>query len=562
MATITRYINTASTPGGDGTTNATSGANRAYASMSEWEAAEQTDLVTDGDTHVVYCTGSTVDNTAVLIDGWTTGASNDISIIGDTLTLPYWDTSKYRIELGSTSSYPFRCNESFVNFKYLQVGQSTNVSGVAGFVLAGASGAFLVEYCIAYSEGDSSAAFAFGSEWNTVGGTTIKVKNSLFYHKDSTPGYQCNSVYMHGSSSTLWHVHNVTAYGGTAGFEEALGGWTNRVTLKNCLAANATTCFVDDGGLTSATDYNAADDATTTGSNSRDSQTFTFNDTSTWKLDITSGDAGALDYGVDLGSDSDLAVTDDIIGTSRAQGSAFDIGHFEVVTGGVNYERTLSSSIDTQDQQQAYELKVRQLLDQLNIQDPIIVEKLLYRLLSSNVDLTDVIVRTIVEGFVAERTLSSSISVNDLVLSYELKYRLLVSNTDIVDLITRTITSGAIVVERTLQSNLEVVDKELIEKQVSRYVLSTVSIVDAILQDKLLYRLLSDNPDVVDSIIRTLEQAPQDYVRTLVDNIDLQDEISRELFGLLRGFVVTALTTQPIIVDTKKRYNILVDTKE
>ena len=33
MATITRYVNTASTPGGDGTTNATSGANRAYASL-------------------------------------------------------------------------------------------------------------------------------------------------------------------------------------------------------------------------------------------------------------------------------------------------------------------------------------------------------------------------------------------------------------------------------------------------------------------------------------------------------------------------------------------------
>ena len=40
----TRYINTASTAGGDGTTNATSGANRAYASFAEWEAARQASL--------------------------------------------------------------------------------------------------------------------------------------------------------------------------------------------------------------------------------------------------------------------------------------------------------------------------------------------------------------------------------------------------------------------------------------------------------------------------------------------------------------------------------------
>ena len=58
MAVITRYVNTASA-GGDGTTNAESGATAAYASLNAWEAAEATDLVTAGDSHIVYCsTGS------------------------------------------------------------------------------------------------------------------------------------------------------------------------------------------------------------------------------------------------------------------------------------------------------------------------------------------------------------------------------------------------------------------------------------------------------------------------------------------------------------------------
>lgn len=81
MAVVTRYVNTASTAGGDGTTNNTTGATRAYASLSEWESNEQTDLVTDGDSHVCLVDGSGgEDTTSTLIAGWTTGASNDITI--------------------------------------------------------------------------------------------------------------------------------------------------------------------------------------------------------------------------------------------------------------------------------------------------------------------------------------------------------------------------------------------------------------------------------------------------------------------------------------------------
>ena len=84
MAEVERFINTASTAGGDGTTNNTSGGDRAYASFTEWESDEQTDLVSDGDTHQVFCSGGNDNHTSTrFISGWTTGASNFVTMSGN-----------------------------------------------------------------------------------------------------------------------------------------------------------------------------------------------------------------------------------------------------------------------------------------------------------------------------------------------------------------------------------------------------------------------------------------------------------------------------------------------
>jgi len=84
MAEVKRYVNRAADSGGDGTTNGLTGVNCAYQTLNLWEAAEQTDLVADGDTHVVECTGtvSTQDTALCSLDGWITGPSNDITVDG------------------------------------------------------------------------------------------------------------------------------------------------------------------------------------------------------------------------------------------------------------------------------------------------------------------------------------------------------------------------------------------------------------------------------------------------------------------------------------------------
>ena len=106
MAEVARFVNTGSTPGGDGTTKATAGDNRAYASLNEWESNEETDLVTASDTHVVECDGGE-DDTALNIAGWTLGASDYVTVraaSGNEAQMP-WSTSIYRLSIASNVRY-------------------------------------------------------------------------------------------------------------------------------------------------------------------------------------------------------------------------------------------------------------------------------------------------------------------------------------------------------------------------------------------------------------------------------------------------------------------------
>lgn len=84
--TVTRYVDTAATVGGDGRSQAHTNdaeGHRAYKSLSEWEAAEQKDLVAADEIHAVYCAGG-LDNTACGIGGWSQAdQANYIVIAGD-----------------------------------------------------------------------------------------------------------------------------------------------------------------------------------------------------------------------------------------------------------------------------------------------------------------------------------------------------------------------------------------------------------------------------------------------------------------------------------------------
>lgn len=76
-----RYVNTASTSGGDGTTNATSGANRAWADLAEAANGLGSSLSTPID---IYCEGNQDDPSTLdqSVWGMTTTAENRLHVIG------------------------------------------------------------------------------------------------------------------------------------------------------------------------------------------------------------------------------------------------------------------------------------------------------------------------------------------------------------------------------------------------------------------------------------------------------------------------------------------------
>lgn len=169
MATITRYINPASTAGGDGTTNATAGANRAYASASEWEAAEQTDLVSDGDIHIVYCDDGVDSSARLIIDGWTTGASNYIEMIAQTLARND-GIARARSGVGysfqNTSTGPFRVNEDFVRVIGIEVSTSNSPAVQVAGTPGGSSDIRFEDVLIVHTGTGSTYAFASNADYD------------------------------------------------------------------------------------------------------------------------------------------------------------------------------------------------------------------------------------------------------------------------------------------------------------------------------------------------------------------------------------------------------------
>lgn len=327
MAVITRYINTASTPGGDGTTNLISGATRAYASATEWEAAEQADLVAAGNIHEVICEGATADASTLDINGWTTGASNYVQMKVEPANRHpgKWSTSHYRIE----SATPLRVNTNYARFIGLQVKTSTGANETVQSFPDG--GEVRVSYAILWNPGGDVIAIRTNPHtlkiWNTVGISDAAASGTVeIFHNEVI-----------NVASILW-CYNCTAYAANLiRCFYAIGTSVNH--LKNCLGKMTGTetpsqkCFEHTGG-TFNVNYCASSDASADdygGTGNRVSQTFTFVDEANDDFHLAAGDVGARGFGTNLSTDPDISFSDDIDGQTRVV--PWDIGADQVLVG-------------------------------------------------------------------------------------------------------------------------------------------------------------------------------------------------------------------------------------
>jgi len=319
VAVITRYVNTASS-GGDGTTNATSGAQAAYASLNAWEAAENTDLVTATNTHIVICEGSTADGTAVTIDGWTTNATYYITIRTDAAGrhTGTWSTSKYRLSMNGVTA--LTVNEAYTRCEGLQI-EDYGTAGYHIFVNYNAGNHFRFGYGILRkATADLGVHNGF---YGATSGNTAYIYNTLMYDMG-------RFNWDDSGAGLFQYIYNCTAQNVTAA-AGAFHSWGSRGVAKNCIAQDCTDGFSGNWDTTNS-QYNNSDIASDApGANAQTGEVIFTNEAGD-DFSLSASDAYAKDLGTDLSADAVFPFSDDIIGVTRSD--TWDIGAFAYITAG------------------------------------------------------------------------------------------------------------------------------------------------------------------------------------------------------------------------------------
>ena len=327
----TRYVDADSTAGGDGTTNALTGANRAYVSLSAWEAAVQGTF-----TEIQECIcesngGSHTADGACNIDGSTTTASyyHDIKTSAAGRHAGVFDATKYRLQASYGPSGLLQTNDDYIRVTGLQVYNTFSTAGDNNPGIIESTG----QYCafdklLARNTIISGQSYTRGirlGPYNTI-------RNSIVYDVWNATQSRGNGFDRQNAAVQV-KVYNCTAHTCYRGFvtqDEGLSA-ADQMVVKNCLAAACGDGFLASWQWGTGSNYNAstlASDAP--GANSRNSQTFTFVNEAGDNFLLAAGDAGAKDYGVtDPGSG---LFSDDILGTTRS--GSWDIGAHEYIAAG------------------------------------------------------------------------------------------------------------------------------------------------------------------------------------------------------------------------------------
>jgi hypothetical protein len=324
---ITLYVNTASTAGGDGTTNNTTGATRAFASLHE--AMDSLPNMTElSDATTIYCEGTAADTTALVSADWYsyTTAAKYLRIVGNN-TSGLYSTSAYRLEVTDDQAI-YNQYLSHVRLENLQVKITVTTSGQIynGYRLATGNNNGAVDHritnCIVQKAGvGTSQVFGFRQSDPASQGGTCVIKNCVAFG-GCYAGYDGDSSAW--STAYLKNV-NCTGYGNQYNYMDT------QICI-NCLSAAPTVGSGFAGTGTSGHLNNVSDDSSAGGTNSHINHTFTFVDAGAGDLHLDAADAGARGFGIGPASNGDVLTTD-IDGTARS-GATCDVGADEYAAGG------------------------------------------------------------------------------------------------------------------------------------------------------------------------------------------------------------------------------------
>jgi hypothetical protein len=331
---VTRYINTGSTAGGDGTTNATAGANRAWATLEEARAqiiATWPSLVA-ADVQIDLIASGAADDTTAVTNTWpTSDATRFIHLqvpTGDR-KVP-WDPNVYTYSRGVGFAPALSITTDSVRLTGIQVVHTSNLNvggqhgivflttgeaifdgvkvgktqnaGQGAIVGTGSSGLIVFRNCITGLR--PLAASSFG--W--VGGISVT----------SLPSNTTVLIY---NCTVVANNNGGAAFGITIGF--TAGGSNKVARVKNTLIQTSNVHAI---AITNATTSDTANNHTSAGTDAA------FVDSTNGNLRLTSLDTVARNLGTDLSGVADWPFSIDADQTARPVGSAWDIGAHEEIT--------------------------------------------------------------------------------------------------------------------------------------------------------------------------------------------------------------------------------------
>lgn len=309
-------------------TNSIGTASRDYSTLAAWAAALPANLVTNGNSYVGECYNDSEFSAGVTLSGNTTDSTHTITLTThagqsfrdnasvQTNALRYNQSNGVGIR--TTANYATPIATSVVNCTFSNL--QCKSSGANATIFIDSTGGSAVSFMNCVSEISSG----LGLNANNSAPTST---NCLWYMHQSGAEF-CFSGY---ASAIFANCTIVNTSGGGGTLHQNAGSGGSRYT--NCAFFGWTTLHTGGGALTGS--FNCSDVAITFGTNNQASKTFANQFVS---ISNTTGDfrlktgADCLDTG--LTDTADIPAANDIAGTSRPQGSAWDIGCWELVVAG------------------------------------------------------------------------------------------------------------------------------------------------------------------------------------------------------------------------------------
>jgi len=350
--TVNRYVDLASATGGDGTTSATSGANRAYASLDDAivaEVATRPNLVTNDEILHIHLAGTTADtdtqgsystiNFGNYSATFTTDATRYLILEVDAANQHpgFFSTSHYRLSRGSLTAI-VTDPPNFTIFRGIQF-VSDNDAELVGHLVPAVGQTMFFERCLFHAtHATPTQVYAITMSGN-ANRKICYVSNCVF----SGSGL-FDAIRLRFPDNGKLVAYNNTIIGAkNKGINIGDADSTFNAHVKNNIIEHAGSgvCY-DLGSATVTSATNISSDTTSPQVGLR-SITLTLDDRGTFFYALDAADSSAINGGTDLSADGQLAFSTDILNATRS--STWEIGAFNFTSGGVtskpNYYRSL-----------------------------------------------------------------------------------------------------------------------------------------------------------------------------------------------------------------------------